>query len=37
MADLTIRVGDLTFTARWEADAPRTRAALRLAADPFAS
>ena len=28
MADLTIRVGDLTFTARWEANAPRTRAAL---------
>lgn len=29
MADLTIRVGDLHFTARWEAAAPRTRAALQ--------
>ena len=30
MADLQIRVGDdLTFTARWEAAAPRTREALR--------
>jgi hypothetical protein len=29
MADLQIRVGDLTFTADWEADAPRTRDALR--------
>ena len=28
MADLTIRVGELTFTAAWEAEAPRTRAAL---------
>lgn len=28
MADLTIRVGDLHFTARWEANAPRTREAL---------
>jgi hypothetical protein len=28
MPDLTIRVGDLTFTARWEAEAPLTRAAL---------
>jgi Protein of unknown function (DUF3830) len=28
MADLTIRVGDLHFTARWEEDAPRTREAL---------
>ena len=28
MADLTIRVGDLDFTADWEADAPLTRAAL---------
>ena len=28
MSDLTIRVGDLVFTADWEADAPRTRAAL---------
>jgi hypothetical protein len=26
---LTIRVGDLTFTARWEDAAPRTREALR--------
>ena len=30
MADLTIRVGELTFTARWEDAAPRTRAAIRL-------
>jgi hypothetical protein len=29
MVDLQIRVGDLTFTADWEADAPRTRDALR--------
>ena len=29
MADLTIRVGEQTFTARWQADAPQTRAALR--------
>lgn len=29
MADLTIRVGDLHFTARWEEAAPRTREALR--------
>ena len=29
MSDLTIRVGDLHFTARWEAAAPRTREALR--------
>ncbi len=28
MADLTIRVGDLTFTADWVPDAPRTRRAL---------
>ena len=28
MADLRIVVGDLAFTARWESDAPRTRAAL---------
>jgi len=28
MADLSIRVGDLHFTARWEPEAPRTRAAL---------
>jgi hypothetical protein len=28
MADLTIRVGELNFTARWEAGAPTTRAAL---------
>ena len=27
--DLAIRVGDLRFTARWEAAAPRTRDALR--------
>jgi hypothetical protein len=29
MADLTITIGDLVFTARWEADAPNTRAALQ--------
>jgi hypothetical protein len=29
MANLTIRVGDLHFTARWEAAAPQTREALR--------
>jgi hypothetical protein len=29
MPDLTIRVGDLNFTARWEADAPRTVEAVR--------
>ena len=29
MADLRIGVGDLNFSARWEADAPRTREALR--------
>jgi hypothetical protein len=29
MADLSIRVGDLHFTARWEPEAPRTREALR--------
>lgn len=29
MADLTIRVGDLHFTARWESDAPRTVEAVR--------
>jgi len=29
MADLSIRVGDLNFTARWEPDAPLTREALR--------
>jgi hypothetical protein len=29
VGDLTIRVGDLNFTARWEAEAPRTQAALR--------
>ena len=28
MADLVIRVGDLSFTARWEEAAPRTRGAL---------
>lgn len=28
MADMTIRVGELTFTARWEANAPDTREAL---------
>lgn len=29
MSDLTIRVGDLAFRARWEEEAPRTREALR--------
>jgi hypothetical protein len=29
MTDLSIRVGDLNFTARWEADAPQTRKAIR--------
>jgi len=29
MGDLSIRVGDLNFSARWEADAPLTRDALR--------
>ena len=29
MADLTIRVGDAAFAARWEPGAPRTREALR--------
>ena len=29
MADLTIRVGDLHFTARWEDAAPLTREAMR--------
>ena len=29
MSDLSIRVGDLNFTARWEAQAPRTREALQ--------
>jgi hypothetical protein len=29
MTDLSIRVGDLNFTARWEPDAPRTREAMR--------
>ena len=29
MGDLRLSVGDLNFTARWEADAPRTRDALR--------
>jgi hypothetical protein len=29
VADLSIRVGDLHFTARWEAAAPRTVAAIR--------
>jgi hypothetical protein len=29
MTDLSIRVGDLNFTARWEAEAPLTRDALR--------
>jgi hypothetical protein len=29
MADLSIRVGELHFTARWERDAPRTREALQ--------
>ncbi len=41
MGDLRISVGDLNFSARWEANAPRTREALRsvaadqLAADPL--
>jgi hypothetical protein len=30
MADLTIRVGDLNFTARWEPEARRTVEAVRL-------
>ena len=29
MANLSIQVGDLHFTARWEENAPRTREALR--------
>ena len=29
MGDLSIRVGDLNFTARWESDAPKTQDALR--------
>jgi hypothetical protein len=29
MPNLTIRVGDLNFTARWEAEAPRTVEAVR--------
>lgn len=29
MGDLAIRVGDLNFTAVWEPDAPKTRAAIR--------
>ena len=29
MGDLSIRVGDLNFTARWEQDAPKTRDAIR--------
>ena len=29
MGELAIRVGDLNFTARWEADAPQTREAIR--------
>ena len=29
MANLTIRVGDLHFTARWDTDAPRTVEAVR--------
>jgi hypothetical protein len=29
MGDLQIRVGDLHFTARWAADAPRTQEAIR--------
>jgi hypothetical protein len=29
VADLSIRVGDLNFTARWEPDAPQTVAAMR--------
>jgi hypothetical protein len=28
MTDLSIRVGDLNFTARWEPDAPQTRDAI---------
>ncbi len=28
MTDLSIRVGDLNFTARWEPDAPLTRSAI---------
>ena len=29
MGELAIRVGDLNFTARWEADAPQTTVAIR--------
>lgn len=29
MGDLAIRIGDLNFTARWEADAPQTREAIQ--------
>lgn len=29
MGDLSIRVGDLNFTARWQPEAPRTQEALR--------
>jgi hypothetical protein len=29
MGQLSIRVGDLNFTARWEEDAPKTRDAIR--------
>ena len=29
MGDLSIRVGDLNFICRWEADAPRTQEAIR--------
>ena len=29
VSDLSIRVGDLNFTARWEPDAPQTNAAIR--------
>ena len=29
MSDLSIRVGDLNFSARWEPDAPRTIAVIR--------
>jgi hypothetical protein len=29
VSDLSIRVGDLNFTARWEPEAPRTREALQ--------
>ena len=29
MAELSIRVGDLNFTARWEPDAPQTIGAIR--------